>query len=171
MAAIFQTTFSNGFPGTKMHEFRSLKFVPKGPINNIPSLVQVMTWHRPGEKPLSEPMKVKLPTNICVTRPQWVNASALGDAICIFQTNIKDRYYVPRTKCSLINIAGAAQAIFSTEFLWKKSIMFCTKFQWASYDLTYHKIRTCDIVILGVYIMLLWSGYFRQAVLGKLLSY
>ena len=50
----------------------SLKFVPKGPINNIPTLVQVMAWRRPGDKPLSEPMMVRLPTHICVTRPQWV---------------------------------------------------------------------------------------------------
>ena len=46
----------------------SLKFVPKGPINNIPALVQIMAWRRPGDKPLSEPL-----THICVTRPQWVN--------------------------------------------------------------------------------------------------
>ena len=51
----------------------SLKFVPKGPINNIPALVQIMAWRRPGDKPLSEPMMVRLPTHICVTRPQWVN--------------------------------------------------------------------------------------------------
>ena len=50
----------------------SLKFVPKGPINNIPALVQIMAWHRPGDKPLSEPMLVCLLTHICVTRPQWV---------------------------------------------------------------------------------------------------
>ena len=51
----------------------SLKFVPKGPINNIPALVQIMAWRRSGDKPLSEPMMVSLPTHICVTRPQWVN--------------------------------------------------------------------------------------------------
>ena len=50
----------------------SLKFVPKGPINNIPALVQTMAWRRPGDKPLSEPMMARLPTYICVTRPQWV---------------------------------------------------------------------------------------------------
>ena len=50
----------------------SLMFVPNGPINNIPSLVQIMAWRRPGDKPLSEPMMVRLPTHICVTRPQWV---------------------------------------------------------------------------------------------------
>ena len=50
----------------------SLKFVPKGPINDIPSLVQIMAWRRSGDKPLSEPMMVRLPTHVCVTRPQWV---------------------------------------------------------------------------------------------------
>ena len=50
----------------------SLKFVPKGPINNIPAMVQIMAWHRPGNKPLSEPMVVSLLTHICITRPQWV---------------------------------------------------------------------------------------------------
>ena len=51
----------------------SLKFVPKGPVINIPVLVQKMAWRRSGDKPLSEPMMVSLPTQICVTRPQWVN--------------------------------------------------------------------------------------------------
>ena len=51
-----------------------LKFVLKGPINNIPALVQIMAWRYPGNKPLSEPMLVGLLTHTCVTRPQWVNA-------------------------------------------------------------------------------------------------
>ena len=51
----------------------SLMFVPKGPINNIPALVQIMAWCRPGDKPLSEAMVVNLPTHICVSRRQWVN--------------------------------------------------------------------------------------------------
>ena len=56
----------------------SLKFVPKGPINNIPALIQIMAWCRSGDKPLSEPMMVSLPTHICVTRPQWVNKHWFG---------------------------------------------------------------------------------------------
>ena len=48
----------------------SLKFIPKAPINSIPSLVQIMAWRRPGDRPLSEPMIVCLLTHICVTRPQ-----------------------------------------------------------------------------------------------------
>ena len=48
----------------------SLKFVPSVPIINIPALVQIMAWRRPGDKPLSEPIMVTLLTHICVTRPQ-----------------------------------------------------------------------------------------------------
>ena len=50
----------------------SLKFVYEGPINNNRALVQIIAWHRSGDKPLSEPMMVSLQTHICVTRPQWV---------------------------------------------------------------------------------------------------
>ena len=72
--AMSQTIFSHAFSRMKMNEFR-LKFhwfVPKGPINNIPALVQIMAWRRSGDKPLSEPVMVSLPTHICATRPQWV---------------------------------------------------------------------------------------------------
>ena len=34
----------------------SLKFVPKGPIDNNPALVYIMAWCRIGDKPLYEPM-------------------------------------------------------------------------------------------------------------------
>ena len=62
----------------------SLRFVSKDPINNIPALVQIMAWRWPGDKPLSEPMVVRLPTHICVTQPQWVKANLWipSGAIC-----------------------------------------------------------------------------------------
>ena len=63
----------------------SLKFVPTGPINNIPALVQIMAWRRPGGKPLSEPVMVSLLTYICVTRPQWINSLTLRDVVIILQ--------------------------------------------------------------------------------------
>ena len=62
MNNISQTTFSNVFSSMKMFEFR-LKFhwslFLMGLINNIPALVQIMAWRRPGDKPLSEPMLIK----------------------------------------------------------------------------------------------------------------
>ena len=71
-----QTTFSNAFSNENewISLMISLKFVPKVRINNIPAMVQIKAWRRPGDKPLSEPMVVSLPTHICVTRPQWVNS-------------------------------------------------------------------------------------------------
>ena len=59
----------------------SLKFVPQGPINKIPALVQIMAWRLPGDKPLSEAMMVNLLTHICVTRPQWVK-DVHGQFLC-----------------------------------------------------------------------------------------
>ena len=101
MAAISQTTFSNAFSWIKICEFRLKlpikKFVPYGPINNIPALVQIMAWCRPGDKPLSEPMMVKLPTYICVTRPQWVKSMELVS--CDFM----DHNYGNDLICTTIN--------------------------------------------------------------------
>ena len=61
MTADSQTMFSNAFSWMKIIEFR-LKFhwslVLEGPINNIPALVRIMAWRRPGDKPLSEPKMV-----------------------------------------------------------------------------------------------------------------
>ena len=59
----------------------SLKFVPKCSIINITALVQIMAWRRPGDKPLSETLVVRLSTHICVTRPQWVYSLWPSDAI------------------------------------------------------------------------------------------
>ena len=59
----------------------SLKFVPRVPINNIPALVLITAWRRPGDKPLSEPMMVSILTHICVTRPHMSGISN----ICMLQ--------------------------------------------------------------------------------------
>ena len=56
----------------------SLKYIPKGPINNIPALVQIMAWGRPGDKPSSEPMMIISLTHICVSWPQWVNTMKIS---------------------------------------------------------------------------------------------
>ena len=82
----------------------SLKFVPKSLLNNIPSLVQIMAWHRPGGKPLSEPMMVSLLTHICAIRPQWVN-----------QTIFSSTQWRPRASRWFPQIWGT----FSQYFFWQ----------------------------------------------------
>ena len=70
-------------------------FVPKGQINNIPALVQIMAWRRPGDKPLCEPMMVSLLTHTCVTRPQRVNHISCNIAlILISRGRVVDRLLV-----------------------------------------------------------------------------
>ena len=53
IAAISQPMFLNTFSWMKMYE---LRFHWSLSINNIPALVQIMAWHCPGAKPLSESM-------------------------------------------------------------------------------------------------------------------
>ena len=67
----FKRIFLNG--NARISIEISLKFDPKGPINNNPALAQIMAWRRSGDESLSEPMMVSLLTHICVTRPQWIN--------------------------------------------------------------------------------------------------
>ena len=67
MAENFHMTFSNGFfcnENVSTSIKILLRFVPKGPINNTPALVQIMVWRRPGAKPLSEPMMASLLTHM-----------------------------------------------------------------------------------------------------------
>ena len=50
-----------------------IKFVPKGPIDNVPALVQIMARCRQGNRPLSEPTMLSLLTHMYVTRSQSIN--------------------------------------------------------------------------------------------------
>ena len=68
MAAIFKCIFFN--ENVLISIEISLKFVPTGPIKNIPALVHIMAWRLSGDKPLSEPMMVSLLMHICITRSQ-----------------------------------------------------------------------------------------------------
>ena len=79
----------------------SLKFVPKGPINNIPPLVLIMAWRWAGDKPLFEPMMITLLTHLCVTRPQWLNANHI-----YFLPNKFHRrnFLFPSTRCQINKI-------------------------------------------------------------------
>ena len=80
--AAFQMTFWNGFSSMKIYEFR-FKFnwiLILGLLNNMPALVQIMTWCRLGDMPLSNQCRCFiyiyiyiyiLCKYICVTLPQW----------------------------------------------------------------------------------------------------
>ena len=72
---IFKWVFLNEKIWTSIKS--SLKFVPKDPIKNIPALVKTMAWRRPGDKPLSESMVVRLTTHI--NNLHMYNIATLGN--------------------------------------------------------------------------------------------
>ena len=76
----------------------SLKFVPKGLINYITSLVQIMAWHRSGDKPLSEPIMVSLMTQYYDSSTRRLNIFA-------------NKFF--RTSCLNISVAENRTGIFS----------------------------------------------------------
>ena len=102
----------------------SLKFVP---INNIPALVQVMAWRRPGDKLLSEPMMVSLLTHICVTRPQWVkylnSLDLWGKTVHLYHT-----FSYLLTHCGRDEMATISQMIFW--IYWMRMYGFWEIFHW-----------------------------------------
>ena len=74
----------------------SLKTVPKRSVNNIPSLVQIMAWRRPGDKPLSELMFAQL-------------------------TNASMRHYGERGSGSQKNVTALRQGVTSLRYLKNKN--------------------------------------------------
>ena len=129
----------------------SMKFVPKGPINNIPGLVQIMAWRSPGDKPLSEPMMVSLTTHICVTRPQWVNPLTAGNTwVCIQHCC----YWCPGANYSArpsVSTVLAIYPLYWTSFRQKyiHSEHFKIKFN-------YKKLPSCSRVTYGLHVALSW---------------
>ena len=78
-----------------------LKFVPEGPIDNIPALVLIMAWRRPGDKTLSEPMMVSLLMYICVIYTSLcLSCSSLK--MLIHDIMITAAHAVCSIQCSLI---------------------------------------------------------------------
>ena len=82
----------------------SLQFVPMGPINNIPALVQIMAWRRSGDKPLSEPMMVRLLTHICATQPQWVKSAwyEVSFESIFWESNVSASFCLLQLHCCII---------------------------------------------------------------------
>ena len=76
----------------------SLTFVLKGPINNIPALIQMMAWRRSGDKPLSEPIKCSLLTPVCVTRTQRVKLAS-GSTNYVSLTSLQIQLSTVRSIC------------------------------------------------------------------------
>ena len=109
----------------------SLKSVPRGPINNITTLIQVMAWRRPGDKPLSKAMMVRLPTHICVTQPQWVKQNLMDGN----PAHTWNHFLVITAPTHLLTVPGHQIVVIST--LTQETVTCWTNNGDAS-DLRYH---------------------------------
>ena len=84
MAFNSQMTFSNAFLPNEnvwLSIKISLKFVPHDPINNIPALVQIISWCQLGNKPLSESVMVRLPTHASLDLNELINCEIHSNSI------------------------------------------------------------------------------------------
>ena len=91
--------------------FKCIFFSENVSINNIPALVQIMVWRRPGDKPLSEPMMVSSPTHRCVTRPRWVNAIEIKSDLTWSVVNCLLFVGKPLPKADLLSMDHLEQTI------------------------------------------------------------
>ena len=128
----------------KIHEFR-LKchriVFTKVPVNNIPALVQIMAWRRPDDKPLSEPMMVRLPTHICFTPPQWVKNLSIYSRIrlqltiqwhpCIF---LLKHHRIIRVKKPSIAVIYPPSQHQQSQVIWVFPVKCLSKRMWSTHD-------------------------------------
>ena len=119
----------------------SLKFVSKGPINNIPISVQKMAWRRLGDKPLSATMMVKSTMHICVRWHQWVAKICIerkhhNVSVCIYRKTYVHiisrpvpKYITTKTKMAAIPQMTGSNAFSSMMYknVDKKSLMFISR--------------------------------------------
>ena len=68
---ILRTTHSNGFTWNTV--FISLNFFPKGPIENMSALVQVMAWRQTGHKPYLDWLWLSSFTYVCHLGPVFIS--------------------------------------------------------------------------------------------------
>ena len=109
---IFKCIFLNENLRNLIH--LSLKFVPKCPIKNNPSLFQIMTWCRAGDKPYLNQWWSTSITHIRVTRPESVKLCFNLSQIQFYRINLDKSHYTCVWSKSKRMPLGIFHMIFST---------------------------------------------------------
>ena len=73
-----------------------------------------MAWHRPGDKPLSEPMMARLLTHICITLPQWVKKKNNNSAFLLLDVYV---IYAYGCICMGVNASFSNRNVHMCTFL------------------------------------------------------
>ena len=118
----------------------SLKFVPKGSINNIPALVQIMAWCHSGDKPLSEPMMLVY---------QHIYASLSLNELSI---NINSWTYVDEDRPYNISPPG-----YNELSIWPDLLSLLTVCRSCQVQEPKHGLTTLDTSRISVILLHLWS--------------
>ena len=146
----------------------SLKFVPKIQINNIPALVQIMAWRRPGDKPLSEPMMVSLLTHICVTRPQWVDSTlapiSMGRIRCAVTINysvLTDRWFEKLIQILMTSFCGTFFIFYRIWYKYSHHILL--KLSWSERTFNFMLSLSITGECYGEY-AIIWSPFLNTLV-------
>ena len=91
----------------------------QGPINNISALVQIMVWHKPSNKSLSEPIMTILPMHICITRPQYVELIVVT---WLHQSHYTCHFFLKSLATQLFIVRRAGLLWSQQDFEWRWSV-------------------------------------------------
>ena len=111
MDTISQTIFSIAFSWIELFKFHWI--FPYGLINNMPTLVQMMAWRLPGNKPWFELIMVNLPTHRRIILPQRVNSDldvliSIPTIACTFPLSIHPLVHM----CVFFNLSPCKHLYF-----------------------------------------------------------
>ena len=125
-----------------------------------------MAWRRPGDKPWSETMMVRLLAHVCVTRPQWVNwCISCNQKYVTHITNVfcvREFVYVNEWPIYYWHLWIYAQYICKVEHVVRVSPYFVATKQWSLLPLTFEdtfltkqsitkQIGKKNVIIYGTY--------------------
>ena len=107
---------------------------------DIPALVEVAVWRRPGDRPVSEPVMARLLTHICVIRPQWVN-----------DMNFMKYYNTDRNRmmASLHQMMYSCHVLFHFTLSWIRGLLYTGYITILRFIHFTYVIETMLYVILG----------------------
>ena len=110
----------------------SLKYIPKGQINNIPALFQIMVWRQTGDKPLVEPMMISLLKHVCITHLNDFNTVNTGNAYTglILGLSPANQRCCYKVTLSLLGSIGWPQNLESGLHIWAKVLQHNLMSKW-----------------------------------------
>ena len=75
--------------------------IPRDPINHVPALVQIMDWHRPGDKPSSKPIMNSLLTHIYMHHSASMSSESSSESSYKHAAVGNRKWYLP-AECNII---------------------------------------------------------------------